>query len=81
MKSITIIVQITVDEENIKDLYPNYAINWETVDEFVDSFIPHIESEVEIDGLPIDHLKKYGYKIEVLTRDEAKVLDLDLDQD
>ena len=80
MKIVTIAIKITVDEDNIRDKYPNFRFNWETTDEFIEHLIDHIESDEEIDNLPADSLDIYGYKIDVLTREQAKVEDLNLDK-
>lgn len=67
----TVVVEITVDDDNIYELYPNYMFNWNTPEEFINS---------RIEGIQEDHLEEYGYSLKVLTRDEAKVMDLDLDE-
>ena len=67
----TVIVEIIVDDDNIYELYPNYKFNWDTTQEFIDSRVKDIEE---------DTLKEFGYSLKVLTRAEAKVLDLDLDK-
>lgn len=80
MKKVTITVEITIDEDNIRDRYPNFKFNWDTTDEFIEHLINHIESDEEINGLPVNSLNVYGYKIDVLTRDEMKLRELEKDE-
>ena len=83
MKTITATIRITVDEDNIDALYPNYSINWNTPEEFMNHILDYIEetnNNVSIDSSE-NKLKKWGYTIEVLKREEAKVIDLDLDSE
>jgi hypothetical protein len=75
MKTIKVLVEITVDEDHIEHLYPNYRFNWDDVDEFIDNRIDGLETPMEVNGLSIDYLKEFGYSIRVLSRDESKLLD------
>ena len=75
MKTVTILVQITVDEDNIINLYPNYRFNWNTPEQFIEHLTNNIETNNEIDGIPQDTLKTYGYDIRVLSREEGKVME------
>jgi len=78
MKTIKVLVEIKVDEENITELYPNYSINYDDVDTFIESIINDLETPMEEDGLPTDYLKEFGYSVRVLSREDAKLLDIDL---
>ena len=78
MKTIKVLVEIKVDKDNIEHLYPNYKFNWDDVDEFIDSRIDELETPMEENGLYVDYLKEFGYSIRVLSRDESKLLDINL---
>jgi hypothetical protein len=70
------LVQITVDEKNVKELYPNYRFNWDAPEEFMEHLTNNLETPMEEEGVAIDFLKEYGYSIRVLSRDEAKLLSI-----
>jgi len=75
MKKLTVLVEISV-ADNVAELYPNYNANYDDEEQFIDSIINELESIDEINGLPFDHFKQYGYSIRVLSRNEAKLIDL-----
>ena len=75
MKKLTVLVEISV-ADNVAELYPNYSLNYDDEEQFIDSLLYGIETESERDGLPFNHLKEYGYLMRVLSRDEAKLIDL-----
>lgn len=68
MKTVTVLVEIKVDDKNVKELYPNYRFNWNSPEEFIKS---------RIDGIEEDHLEEFGYLLRVLTRDEGKLDELE----
>ena len=76
MKKVTVLVEITVDEENIKGLYPNFSINWNTTDEFIEYLTDNMESSmVDINEKQEDHLKTWGFSSRIISRSEAKAMD------
>ena len=82
MITATFLVKITVDDENIEELYPNYKFNWDTPEQFIDYLAEDaLQTPTEYDGYPIDHLVENGFKMEVIPRQQAKVMDLELDKD
>jgi len=72
MKKVFITVKITVDENTVKDKYPNYNANWDTIDEFIEHLIDNMNA-------PEDELINYGFDVRVITRDEAKVEEAEFD--
>lgn len=70
-----ITVEISV-ADNVADIYPNYSVNYNDVQQFIDSLIYGIETPDEYEGAPFNNLKQYGYSIRVLSRDEAKLIDI-----
>ena len=76
MKKVLVMMEITVDEDNITTLYPNYNLNWDNVDDFIESRTDNLQTPFEENEIPIDHLKRYGYSIRVLSRNESKLLDI-----
>jgi len=79
MKTVTVIVQIKVDETTIKEKYPNYRFNWDTPEAFIEHLTDGLETTTDYDNVPFNHMEEYGFEIKVLTREQAKVIDLDLD--
>ncbi len=75
MKKLTVLVEISI-ADNISEVYPNYSLNYDDEEQFIDSLIGDIETPYEFEGLPFDNLKQYGYSTRVLFRDEAKLIDL-----
>lgn len=59
MRKFHIAVEITIDDENIADLYPNYELFYDNVEDF----IHHIYDSMETDDP--DSLEKLGYKVKV----------------
>lgn len=51
--------ELTVDEEKISELYPNYKFSFENVEQFI-SFIKNSL----LDSISEDNLEKFGYTIE-----------------
>jgi hypothetical protein len=76
MTKVLVMVEITVDEDNIATLYPNYNINWDDVDDFIEATTDNLQTPFEENEIPINHLKRYGYSIRVLSRNESKLLDI-----
>jgi len=77
MKTIQLLIEIKIDDQNISELYPNYKFNWENVDGFVEMLTSNIETPTEniVTGKFEDHLKENGYSIRVLTKNERKLND------
>jgi len=67
----TITLQVTLDEETLKEKYPNYKTNWESLDAFVVSLIQGFETPIELEGKPINYLKEYGYEVAVMDKKEG----------
>ena len=51
--------ELTVDEEKISELYPNYKFSFENVEQFI-SFIKNSL----LDSISEDNIEKFGYTIE-----------------
>jgi hypothetical protein len=77
MKKVHIVVEITVDEDNIEKMYPNFSVNWEDADEFISYLTDDLETEYDVNGKLTNNLKEFGFSKRVLTRDEAKLIDID----
>lgn len=76
MKKLTVLVEISV-ADNVAELYPNYNYNYRNEQEFIDSLIDGIETPYKYEDVFFGNsLKQYGYSIRVLSRDEAKLIDL-----
>ena len=72
-------IEIAVDETNIVEKYPNYKFNFGLGSEpnaFIEHLTDGLETKHDINGKLINHLDEWGYSIRVLTRDEAKLLDV-----
>lgn len=54
----TITLELTIDEDNIADLYPNYRFSFANIEQFV-SFIQESLS----DGIADDNLETFGYSL------------------
>tara|TARA_R110000751_G_scaffold16235_3_gene51615 strand:- start:1491 stop:1697 length:207 start_codon:yes stop_codon:yes gene_type:complete len=67
MKTKEITIKIRVDEKNISKLYPNYQINYDSVEDFMLMVIRNMETPTEYDGKPINHLKDFGYEVFCIT--------------
>jgi hypothetical protein len=65
MKKYNLLVEIKVDEENIKDLYPDYEIYFDSLEEFLQTIYMQMETE---DGA----LDTLGYS--VVVKENATVL-------
>lgn len=75
MKTVHIIVEITV-ADNVADLYPNFSLNYDDEEDFIESRIANLETNSELDGKPFNHFKRYGYAIRALDKNEAKLIDI-----
>jgi len=71
MKKITIILQITIDEDNIAEKYPNFKANFEDIEQFTEAIINNFDSPVEFEGKPIDYLETYGYEVAIMDKKEG----------
>lgn len=49
--------------DNIKDLYNNYSINYDSKEDFLLYLINNIETDTETEGKSINHLKEWGWDI------------------
>ena len=58
-------IEIEVDEENIAELDPNYSINYENPEEFIDSLLKDFIYEGET-NMQEDGLKEWGYAKRVI---------------
>jgi len=69
----TITLQITLDEEKLKEKYPNYNINWNSLEEFTESLIKGFETPItDVDGkTPMNYLENYGYEVAVMDKKEG----------
>ena len=72
MKS-TVTLQITVDEEKLKEKYPNYAINWESVEGFLETLMNNFETPIlDVDGkTPRNYLEEFGYEMMIMDKKEG----------
>lgn len=70
MKTVKLLVEIKIDENNIGYKYPNYNINWNSPEEFITYLANDLEK---------DHLKDFGYEIKVISREEQKLNELEED--
>ena len=75
MMKIHVLVEISV-AENVADIYPNYHLNYDDEEQFINSLIDGIETPNEHEGVSFDNLKKYGYSIRVLTVEETKLMEI-----
>jgi len=55
-------IEVVIDEENINKKYPNYKINYNSIEDFADSRFNEECEEVETEFLS-DSLEKWGYRI------------------
>jgi len=69
----TITLEITIDEEKLKEKYPNYAINWPNVDGFIETLMNNFETPIiDVDGkTPRDYLKEFGYQVAIMDKKEG----------
>tara|TARA_R110002153_G_scaffold45847_2_gene129193 strand:- start:1493 stop:1711 length:219 start_codon:yes stop_codon:yes gene_type:complete len=65
MKKYNLLVEIKIDEERIEDLYPDYEIYFESLEEFLQTIYSQIETE---DGA----LNTLGYS--VVVKENATIL-------
>ena len=59
MRKFHIAVEITIDDERIKDLYPNFEIYYDNVEDFIELIYDSMETD---DPNSLDTL---GYKVKV----------------
>lgn len=77
MKTIRVVVELNVADD-VADKYPNYSVNYDNVDEFVEALLGYIETPIELadyDLPPVNHYDYFGYNIRILNRDEVKLLE------
>jgi hypothetical protein len=72
MKS-TVTLEITIDEEKLKEKYPNYETNWNSTEEFLTSMMNGFETPlVDVDGkTPVNYLNDYGYSVMIMDKKEG----------
>ena len=61
-----ITIKIRVDEDNISNLYHNYDINYDSVEDFITMLIQNHRRLIEdyhAKTFPIDSMKEYGYEV------------------
>lgn len=58
-----ITIKIRVDEKNISTLYNNYDINYDSVEDFMLMLIREMETPTEMNDLPFDMMKEFGYEV------------------
>jgi hypothetical protein len=79
MKTIRVLVELNVADD-IADKYPNYSVNYDDVDEFVESLLTSIETPIELAdfNLPsVNHFDHFGFNIRILNKDEVKLLEIE----
>tara|TARA_R110002020_G_scaffold29571_11_gene93240 strand:- start:1853 stop:2074 length:222 start_codon:yes stop_codon:yes gene_type:complete len=59
MKKFHVVVEITIDDESLPQLYPDYEIYFDNVEQFIDNIYDSLETDSE------DSLYTLGYKVEV----------------
>ena len=62
-----ITIKIKVDEKNISKLYNNYDINYDSVEDFMLMLIREMETPTEMNDLPFDMMKEFGYEVFCIT--------------
>jgi len=62
MKIITLQVQIKIDEENLSSS--------QNAEDILDDLLACVETPIEDDDGPLDHLKKYGYESMIMNRSD-----------
>ncbi len=62
-----ITIKIRVDEKNISKLYNNYDINYDSVEDFMLMLIREMETTTEMNDLPFDMMKEFGYEVFCIT--------------
>lgn len=60
MRVIQAVIQITIDEDNIKQLYPDFEYTFRDVDDFVRAIKESCQTDRE------DSLKVLGYSVELI---------------
>lgn len=60
MRNRKVIVEIIIDEDNIRDLYPDFDYLYDDVDDFLDHIFDSIETDSE------DTLKELGYSVKIM---------------
>jgi len=60
MRVIQAVIQITIDEDNIKQLYPDFQYTFRDVDDFVRAIKESCQTDTE------DSLEVLGYSVELI---------------
>jgi hypothetical protein len=60
MRNKKVIVEIIIDEDNIRDLYPDFDYLYDDTDDFLNHVFDSIETDSE------DTLKELGYSVKIM---------------
>lgn len=60
MRNQKVIVEIIIDEDNIRDLYPDFDYLYDDIDDFLNHVLDSIETDAE------DSLKELGYSVKIM---------------
>lgn len=60
MRNHKVIVEIIIDEDNIRDLYPDFDFLYKDVDDFLEHIFDSIETDAE------DSIKELGYSVKIM---------------
>lgn len=72
MTKVLITLEISITDD-IADKYPNYTINYDTKEEFIDSLISQFETPIDSNE---ESLNRFGFSVRALDRDEVKLLNI-----
>tara|TARA_B100001094_G_C18153175_1_gene784887 strand:+ start:331 stop:552 length:222 start_codon:yes stop_codon:yes gene_type:complete len=59
MRKFHVVVEITIDEDNLPEVYPDYDIYFADIEEFIDTIYNSLETTDE------DSLETLGYRVKV----------------
>ena len=57
MRKFHVVVEITIDDEQIKELYPDFDLYYDDVEHFIESIYSSMETDTE------DSLETLGYRV------------------
>jgi hypothetical protein len=60
MKTITAVIEIKVDDENIQNLYPNFYEHFANVEDFIQAIYESVQSESD------NSLHELGYSVKII---------------
>jgi len=61
----TFLLEIEVDEENIKNKYPNFGSNYEDGTDFIDTITNDMVTSIDGVNLSRDGIKTWGYSVKI----------------